>query len=561
MSHFWTRRSRRPTRPRSRSWRHFLALAAVAVLSVLSAMPAAAQPQPGGGQTQPVTTPQARAGDLTRPAVVWIRVHYDAWVITDFGTFPVPLDYGCSGFVVNPAGYIVTAGHCVEDGMDGAQGDAITQVVDGLVQAGVVPASERNELIEDVKMGNIDWEVEGRYNNSRPDRKVSVAVGGGNVKWAKVNANNAKPARVVQSLGWDQGDVALLKMERTGLPSILLSSTNDIQVGEELLSIGYPAVTDGEESFGLTSRNGQINAELSKGPSSLPFYETSARLTDGMSGGPTVDLNGQVVGLASFKNEDANYIVPSSIIQELITRNGVRNELGRLDQLYRQGLENFYRGAYSAAIKNFEQVLALMPGHKQALAKKSKAAELRERFGDPPPPAPPAKPGRSTTALLVGASAVLVVLAATTGLVLRSRTRKHRRHRLAPDLDSFTGNAGWEATAIPPAAQARDASDEVMVGRAERDETDRPEVLHIEPNLRDAQTARSDALRDLSRGDASVSDGGRVGTSVSVRDPETTTGSQVDARSTSPTRNFCFNCGAPVLPDDPSCRRCGTRLT
>ena len=80
--------------------------------------------------------------------------------------------------------------------------------------------------------------------------------------------------------------MALLKLERSGLPSILLSSTDDIEGGEELLSIGYPADTDGEESFGLTNRNGQINAERSKGPSNLPFYETSARLTPGMSGGP-----------------------------------------------------------------------------------------------------------------------------------------------------------------------------------------------------------------------------------------------------------------------------------
>lgn len=521
-----------PTRTRSGSWRHGLILAVLALVSILGIGSAAAQSQEGG-QGTPVTNPQARAADLARPAVVWIRVHFDAWVITPIGTFKSPVDYGCTGFVVNPAGYIVTAGHCADDGMDGAQGDAITQVVDQFVEAGGIPVSERDQLIDDAKMGNVDWQVEGHDNNSRPDRTVSVTIGAGNVKWKpKVTAN----ARLVEFLQWKDGDAALLKVEKTGLPSILLSSTNDIQIGEELLSIGYPAATEGEESFGLTNRNGQINAELSKGPSNLTFYETSANLTPGMSGGPTVDLDGQVVGLASFKNEDANYIVPASIIRELISRNGVRNELGRLDELYRQGLESFYRGEYSAAIKAFEQVIGLMPGHRQATAKKTKAAELRERFGDPRPPAPPAKPGPSTTQLLAGAAAALVLLALTTGLLLRRRSRKRRRGRVAPNPDAFTANAGWDGTALPP-SHAHDAS--AGVGHPVRYETDTPEG----PD-----------------GDLRLRGGTRAATSVSVR-PTDATGFPSDPGAAGPTRNFCSNCGTRVQSDDPSCQRCGAWLT
>lgn len=511
-------RSRYPTRTRPGRWRHRLIVAVVALVSVLGIGPAAAQSQQGG-QAAPVTNPQARAADLTRPAVVWIRVHFDAWVITPFGTFASPVDYGCTGFGVNPEGYIITAGHCADDGMDGAQGDAIAQVVDQLVQAGALPASDRDQLIEDVKMGNVDWQVEGHDNNSRPDRTVSVTIGGGNVRWKpKITAN----ARLVQFLPWKDGDVALLKVKRTGLPSILLSSNDDIQIGEELLSIGYPATTDGEESFGLTNRNGQINAELDKGPSNLTFYETSANLTAGMSGGPTVDLDGQVVGLASFKNEDANYIVPASIIRELLSRNGVRNELGRIDQLYRQGLESFYRGEYSAAIKAFDEVIGLMPGHRQAIAKKTKAAELRERFGDPRPPAPPAKHGPSTTQLLAAAAAALVLLTLATGLLLHGRSRKRRRGQPAPSPDPFTGGF----TGGPSWDGAGGAA-----GHPAGYPTDTPAGPDDAGTLHQAAPAA---------------------TSVSVRtsDPGTAgTG-----------RNFCSNCGARVQRDDPSCQQCGAWL-
>jgi serine protease Do len=558
-----TRPSSYPIRPRFGLWRHIVVVVTFALLSVLGIGPAVAQPQPGADQAPPVTNPQARAADLVQPAMVFVRIHFDAWVLTDlFGGYKVPLDYSCSGFIVNPDGYIVTAGHCVQDDMEGAQGDAVIQVVDQLVQEGRVPFYLRDQLIEDVLVGNREWQVEGQLDDSKPDRKVSVVVGGGKVKFGKVNSNGTRPARVIEAPNKDHGDVALLKVNRKGLPSVLLSPADDIEVGEELLSIGYPAPEDSDESFGLTNRNGQVNAEITKGSNNQTYYETSAELSGGMSGGLTTNLAGEVVGMASFKNEDANYIVPASIIREMLNRNSVLNELGQLDQLYRQGLENLYRGAYSAAIKDFDQVLALMPGHRLAQAKKSQAAERREKFGDPPPPVPPDKPGPSTTVLLGGvAAAVLVVLGATAALVLRRRrVGKHRRRRRAPAPQPFTANAGWDVSALPPAPQARKAADGAMAGHEELDDSDVLRTAPAEPSVRDPYPARSDAGRDPAVGDGSVRDGARTATSVSVWDPEAATGSQLDAEPARTTRNFCFSCGNRVLPDDLSCLRCGVGL-
>jgi serine protease Do len=556
-----TRPSSDPIRPRFGSWRHVVVAIVLALVSVLGIGPALAQPQPGADQAPPVINPQARAADLVQPAVVFVRIHFDAWVITDlFGTFEVPLDYSCSGFIVNPSGYIVTAGHCVKDDMEGAQGDAVVQVVDQLVQEGRVPFYLRDQLIDEVMVGNREWQIEGQLDGSKPDRKVSVIIGGGKVKFGKVNSPGTRPARVVQAPDKDHGDVALLKVDRKGLPVVLLSQEEAPEVGEELLSIGYPAPEDSEESFGLTNRNGQVNAEITKGSSNQPYYEISARGSEGMSGCPSANLRGQVVGLTSFKNEDANYIVPASIILEMLNRNSVRNELGQLDQLYRQGLENFYRGAYSAAIKDFDQVLALMPGHRLAQAKKAQAAERREKFGDPPPPVPPDKPGPSTTVLLGGAAvAVLVVLGAMAALVLRRRNGKPRQRRRAPAPQPFTGNPAWDASALPPAPQAREASGGAMAGHEEHD-SDVPRMAYAEPSSRDPHSTRPYAPGDPVVGDGSVRDGARTATSVSVWNPEAATGSQPAAEPARAARNFCFNCGNRVLPDDLSCVRCGVRL-
>jgi serine protease Do len=532
---------------------------AFALLSVLAIGPAGAQPQPGTDQAPPPTNPQARAADLIQPAVVWVRVHYDARVITHQSeSFDVSLDTGCSGFIVNPNGYIVTAGHCVQNDMEGAQGKAVVQVVDHLVQEGRVPYYARDQLIADVLVGNVEWQVKGLYQGSKPDRKVSVAVGGGKVKFGKLTSNGAKPANVIHEPDKDHGDVALLKVSRKGLPSVLVSPTDNIEVGEELLSIGYPAPedSDNEETFGLTNRTGQINSEITKESGSQTYYETSAALSEGMSGGPATNLAAQVVGLASFKNEDANYIVPASTIREMLNDKNVENVQGQLDQLYRQGLESLYRGAYSDAIKNFDQVLALMPGHRLAQAKKILAAERRQKFGDPRPTVPPDEPGRSSTVLIGGAAAVLVVLAATAALVLRKRRSRYPRRRRAPAPEPFTGNVGWESTTLPPASQAREPSG--AAGQEEPDDADLGRMAPAEPSLREPHPARPGAVHDSTLVDATVRDGAR--TATSVWDPEATTGSQPDAEPTRRTRNFCSNCGNRVLPDDLSCLRCGASL-
>jgi serine protease Do len=548
-----------PIRHRSGSWRHIVVVAAFALLSVLAIGPAGAQPQPAAGQAPPATNPQARAADLVQPAVVWVRVHYDAWVITHEGErFKVPLDYGCSGFVVNPNGYVVTAGHCVQNDMEGAQGDAIIQVVDQLVQDGRVPEYARDQLINAVLVGDLEWQVEGLYDDSKPDREVSVAVGGGKVKFGKLTSNGAKPARVIHEPDREHGDVTLLKVDRKGLPSILLSPNDDIEVGEELLSIGYPAPEDSDETFGLTNRTGQINAEVTKGSGNHTYYETSAALSNAMSGGPATNLAAYVVGLASFKSEDANYIVPASIIREMLNDKNVKNELGQLDQLYRQGLESLYRGAYSAAIKSFDQVLALMPGHRLAQSKKALAAERREKFGDPPPPAPPEERGRSTTVLIGGAAAVLAALAAVVALalLLRKRSGARRPRRGAPTPGPFTGDMGWADTAPPAAYEAREASD--SAGQEEPDDADLDPMAPAEPNLREPHPARPEALHDPALGDGSVRDGARAATAV--WDPEAATASQADAEPARRARNFCSRCGTRVLPEDLHCAQCGARL-
>lgn len=97
-------------------------------------------------------------------------------------------------------------------------------------------------------------------------------------------------------LGADkQTDVAVLKIDATGLPAASLASAQPLRVGEWVLAIGSPF------GFESTVTAGVISATRRSlpGDSSVPFIQTDAAINPGNSGGPLINLRGEVVGINS----------------------------------------------------------------------------------------------------------------------------------------------------------------------------------------------------------------------------------------------------------------------
>ncbi len=359
-------------------------------VAVVAAVVAASSFAGTGGayadDTRPTPTPEEKAAALARPAVVYLEQHWSGYVFDEDGTLfnsgdPFEITTRCTGFGVSPDGYVATAGHCVDPGMEGIGREFLTAAVAESIQKGYYGANvDPNKLLQ---FGEANWKLEGQAKNSPLDRQVfmqrGVAAGG-------KTTGEALPARVVDFRPLSQGDVALLKLETTDLPAVELAPRDTIEIGTKVLSIGYPGSTDEvtDASFEPTNKDGQISSKKTSG--SVPVYETSAALSGGMSGGPTVDLNGRVVGINSFKingEEQAfNFLAPSSNLAELLTRNGVKPSLGDIDKTFRKGLTDYFAGHYTAAITSFDKVLTLAPTHEQAQEYKTKAAKAREQFGD-----------------------------------------------------------------------------------------------------------------------------------------------------------------------------------
>ena len=137
--------------------------------------------------------------------------------------------------------------------------------------------------------------------------------------------------------------------------------------------------------------------------------------------------------MPSGESQAFNFIAPSSGLQELLSRNGVKNELGPEDQAFRAALDAYYSGHYTDAIAGFDKVLQVEPQHAQATQFRTLSAKARDKYGDVPAPAPAPAPSSGLPldlsplafwAIIGGGGALAVGRAVLRSVMLRRRNRQ-----------------------------------------------------------------------------------------------------------------------------------------
>jgi hypothetical protein len=328
---------------------------------------------------------------------------------------PFTMTNRCTGFVVNPDGYIVTAGHCLEY-TNSIQQQLTYQAIAWENAHGVYGKGySTKQLYKWFGGGYRAYGAEGH----KPDRTVMTALG---ISVSGENTVSTKPARVLSVKGFDKGDVALLKIEAENLPSVTLAPEDTVEVGTEVVSVGFPASVDmvTDPTMDPSYKDGTISSIKPIQDGLLKVYEISSQMSGGMSGGPTINSAGQVVGLNSFgivgESKGFSFIRPASIINEMLTDEGVTNEVGDVQQTYLDGLAAYFDGNKAVAIADFDHVLAQVPSHSLAQQYRAKAETL-------PDPAP-ASGGLPILPLALAALGVFVlstvVVVAVVLLVRRS---------------------------------------------------------------------------------------------------------------------------------------------
>jgi serine protease Do len=88
-------------------------------------------------------------------------------------------------------------------------------------------------------------------------------------------------------------DVAVVKIEATGLNAVKIGDVNRLRVGEWVMAIGSPFGLENTVTAGIVSAKKRDTGDF------LPFIQTDVAINPGNSGGPLINMRGEVVGINS----------------------------------------------------------------------------------------------------------------------------------------------------------------------------------------------------------------------------------------------------------------------
>jgi serine protease Do len=176
-----------------------------------------------------------------------------------------------SGIILSDDGYIVTNGHVVE----GARRIQVRLSVPS-IRPGRAPVFEPEVKLLEAKLVGIDRDV----------------------------------------------DVAVIKIERTGLPHLQFGNSDTVRQGELVMAFGNPRGLEGSVSMGIVSSTAR---ELHP-DDFLAYIQTDAPINPGNSGGPLIDAQGRVVGIntlilsQSGGSEGLGFAIPSNMVSTVYTQ-------------------------------------------------------------------------------------------------------------------------------------------------------------------------------------------------------------------------------------------------
>lgn len=101
-------------------------------------------------------------------------------------------------------------------------------------------------------------------------------------------------------------DLAVLKIDKTGLNAIELADSDDLKIGQYVVAIGSPGGLEfmGSTTFGIISG---LNREIATTDGNMNLIQTDAAINPGNSGGALVNTKGQLIGISSSKLVDESY--------------------------------------------------------------------------------------------------------------------------------------------------------------------------------------------------------------------------------------------------------------
>lgn len=119
----------------------------------------------------------------------------------------------------------------------------------------------------------------------------------------------------------EKTDVALLKIEEEGLPYLAFADSDQARIGETVVAIGNPFNVGATMTSGIISAKGRNNVGIT---AIEDFIQTDAAVNPGNSGGPLLNINGDVVGMntailsRSGGYQGISFAIPANVLKTII---------------------------------------------------------------------------------------------------------------------------------------------------------------------------------------------------------------------------------------------------
>ncbi|MGO9155760.1 S1 family peptidase [Mycobacterium sp.] len=268
--------------------------------------------------------------EKVKHSLVEVWIEYTGWVQVPGDYFPdgqpewfkAVAPFTCTGFVVDPSGLIATAGHCVDNTSEDTKAGIREEWVYSLVQQGKLPESAADALLQ--RANGQQWPVVGNDRGSPPERQVEVMQPDGPDRvidqWTTVQVVQFQPA--------NNGDNALLKVVESKPLEPLVVADKAPASGEPLTVVGFPGMmgraTDKSRLPQPSFTSGSVSGQQVSG-TGVPVSEVNVNFMPGMSGGPAINSDGEVVGLVSqgYGTRGNNFITDAAGLRAFLLQNGV----------------------------------------------------------------------------------------------------------------------------------------------------------------------------------------------------------------------------------------------